>query len=141
MSPENSAEPQEETTNLPATRFGKAEPAPEAQPAEGNATSPDDISPEPPNDAEVLAEQEETPTPSTVHSAAPAGTTEDDELKAGREKYGEFYIGMWGDRPNFGCPYCNYADISGNGFMELHVLAMIDSGDLRHMAALQLRGE
>lgn len=134
MSPDKQSTPadeQEATANEAAATPPETTTAPSAV----------DVSPEPPNEAEVLAEQEEALPPSTVHSAAPAGTVENDELKKGREEYGEYFIGMWGDLPNFGCPYCSYASIDGNGFVELHVLGSIDAGEIRHMAALQLRGE
>lgn len=104
-------------------------------------TSIDDVSPEPPNADELLAEEEEAPPPSTVHPAAAAGTTpEDKALAAGRDEYGEYFIGMWGEHPNFGCPYCAYAVLDRNGEVELHVLSMIETGNLAHMAALQLKG-
>lgn len=107
-------------------------------------SSLDDISPEPPNEDEELAEQEEAPAPSTIHPSAAAGTTIDDEdLVNGREKHGEYFIGYWYDKPNFGCPYCPFSTVEtgGNGLTELHVLAMIEAGNMAHMAALQLKGE
>lgn len=117
-----------------------AETAQEPEPAVGQSI--EDISPEPPNEAETLAEQEEAPPPSTVHPAAAAGSTlEDEALVAGRKEHGEYFIGMWDVKPNFGCPYCYYSTIESNGDVEIHVLTQIETGDLRHMAALQLKGE
>lgn len=117
------------------------EPAPAEPPAQ-EPTPPAviDDSPEPPNVFEDLAEEEEVPPPSEVHPSAPAGTVKDKDLEAGRKEHGEFFIGMWGDKPNFGCPYCSYSTLN-NGEVELHVLSMIDSGNLEHMAALQLQQE
>lgn len=55
----------------------------------------------------------------------------------------EFFIGMWGPKPNYGCPYCSYATLSstddgedGHGQIELHVLSKIDAGDFVHRQAL-----
>lgn len=111
----------------------KAEQAPAAaEPAPAPATE----------EPAVEEDEEEALPPSTVHPSAPAGTTADDkDLVAGRKQYGEFFIGMWYDHPNFGCPYCPYSTVEqgGNGLVELHTLAMIDSGDLPHRAALALK--
>jgi hypothetical protein len=114
------------------------------EPTVTQGTTTEDISPEPPTEDELLAEEEEAPAPSTIHPSAPAGTTnEDEDLAAGREEHGEYFIGLWNGIPNFGCPYCSFSTIEqgGNGLVELHTLAMIDSGELKHMAALQLKGE
>lgn len=52
---------------------------------------------------------------------------------------GEYYIGLWCNIPNYGCPYCAYATVSGPGAVELHILAYIDKGDLSHSKALELQ--
>lgn len=125
----------------------EAQEGPDPEQALPPASGPDDISPEPPNEEEVLAEEEETPSPSTVHPSAAAGTTEEDEeVVNGRKEYGEYFIGMWSDLPNFGCPYCPFSVLgsrheptTGNGEVELHVLTQIDSGEPRHLAALTLK--
>lgn len=117
-----------------------ATPAPTPTEVPTEALAANDTSTEPPNEHEELAVEEEALPPSLVHPSAAAGTTEDSDLKAGREKYGQYFIGMWYHLPNFGCPYCAYSTIDSNGDVELHTLSMIDSGDLRHMAALNLEG-
>lgn len=52
---------------------------------------------------------------------------------------GEYYIGLWSGLPNYGCPYCPYATLDGPGQVELHILAMVDAGNPRHMKALELK--
>lgn len=52
---------------------------------------------------------------------------------------GEYYTGMWGDYPNFGCPYCMFATLDGNGAVELHILERVDQGNEAHMKALEAK--
>lgn len=82
--------------------------------------------------------EEVLPDPSDVH---PAASVEVRRATLDTSEYGKYFIGMWGPKPNFGCPYCPYASIEGEGDVELHILSKIDSGDLKHMAALELEGE
>lgn len=100
------------------------------------ATEPEPDSADEPNEEQ----DEEEPEASTVHPSAAAGTTEE-TFAVGRAEHGQYFIGMWGEHPNFGCPFCSYASLDLAGDIELHILSMIESGDLNHMAALELKGE
>jgi hypothetical protein len=51
---------------------------------------------------------------------------------------GEYYIGLWSGHPNYGCPYCSYATLSGSGAVELHILSKVDQGNPRHLKALEI---
>lgn len=51
---------------------------------------------------------------------------------------GEYYVGLWSGKPNYGCPYCLFATLEGNGRVELHILEKIDQGSIRHQKALEL---
>jgi hypothetical protein len=56
---------------------------------------------------------------------------------------GKYYDGMWSGIPNYKCPYCHYAVLGrtperGDGAIELHILTRIDTGDPRHLKALEL---
>jgi hypothetical protein len=51
---------------------------------------------------------------------------------------GEYYIGLWSGLPNYGCPYCGYATLSGSDSVELHILAKVDQGNSKHLKALEL---
>lgn len=74
----------------------------------------------------------EAPAPSSVHPAAAPGFEEADV----NPEMGQFFIGMWYTKPNYGCPYCAYASIEGSGDVELHILSKIDSGDIKHRVYL-----
>lgn len=54
---------------------------------------------------------------------------------------GEYYIGLWSGLPNYGCPYCSYATLQGPGAVELHILARIDQGNIKHFKALEPKKE
>ncbi len=73
--------------------------------------------------------------PVSDHPAAAEVATEA-EVEAAKTA-GEYYIGLWYDKPNYGCPYCSFSTIEGSGAVELHILSEIDSGKLTHMAALE----
>lgn len=72
--------------------------------------------------------------PISNHPAAAAHASEE-EVAAAKE-YGEFFIGLWGDKPNFGCPYCYYATIEGAGAVELHIMDKVNAGDIPHRESL-----
>lgn len=102
----------------------EAEAAPESEPA---------AEPEPEGEAQdedVLDAPKEEPLRSTVHPAAPAGFTEADA----DPEMGQFFIGRWFGKPNYGCPYCTFSTLDGTGAVELHILSKIDSGDIKHRA-------
>lgn len=52
---------------------------------------------------------------------------------------GEYYNGLWNDLPNYKCPYCMYATLSGDYAVEMHILAKVEQGHPRHMSALELK--
>ena len=52
---------------------------------------------------------------------------------------GEYYIGLWSGKPNYGCPYCGYATLDGSGSVEIHILSKIDQGNLKHLVALDTK--
>ena len=78
----------------------------------------------------------ETPAPVTVQRRHPAAGSEPPFPLADP---GEYYIGLWAGKPNYGCPYCSYATLAGPGAVELHILARIDQGHPKHLKALELR--
>lgn len=82
------------------------------------------------------ADSEEVAEPK-IHPAAADGVT----VEVPDDPEEKYFIGMWGDLRNYGCPYCPYATIGsgegdGNGTVELHILSKIDAGDIKHRAAL-----
>lgn len=81
---------------------------------------------------------EEEVQPSTVHPSAAAGTTEED-LAEGRTEYGQYFIGMFTEgKPCFGCPYCSWSTIDGDGSgaVEMHIFEQLNAGNIRHMEGL-----
>lgn len=58
----------------------------------------------------------------------------------------KYYEGMWGNIPNFKCPYCPYASIglgdggTGHDAIQFHIDSMINAGEPRHWAAAQEGG-
>lgn len=62
-----------------------------------------------------------------------------DEPKYPLADPGDYYIGMWGKLPNYGCPHCGFATLKGTGDVEIHILTMIEIGDLKHQKALEIK--
>jgi hypothetical protein len=52
---------------------------------------------------------------------------------------GEYYIGLWANYPNYGCPYCMYTTIEGSGAVELHILTRLDQGSVTHLKVLDIK--
>lgn len=93
---------------------------------------------EPKQDSEDREEDPPTDTPAPTPIAEPE--PEPPEVFPLADA-GPYYIGMWGEYPNYGCPYCLEAHLAdtpeqGTGIIELHILSKIDQGDVRHMEAL-----
>lgn len=125
--PQPDAAPVEETPAAPSPT--EAAPAATAPAPE----SPADLTPEEALTAATEEPEVELPA-SEIHPSAPAGSLKADLPKDAEE----YFIGMWGDKKNYGCPYCTFASISGPGEVDLHVMGMIDSGDVKHTEALRL---
>lgn len=78
--------------------------------------------------------EEPTPAPAIVQTHPSA----DDGPPFPLAEPGEYYIGLWSGKPNYGCPYCGYATLSGSDAVELHILSKIDQGHPRHLKALEV---
>lgn len=103
---------------------------------EPEAGSVEDIKQE---EQELLLHKEDLP--STDEPSGPPPTEAEADAPFPLADAGPYFIGMWGDYPNYGCPYCLEAQLAdspeqGTGIIELHILSKIDAGDVRHMAAL-----
>jgi hypothetical protein len=127
--------------NLSADR--KAERS--AREAEAEAAVDDELTAEPEFELERTAEPEPEPPASFVAatSAVPLAPTRHPAAGDGTPfplaEPGEYYIGLWSGKPNYGCPYCGYATLDGSSVVELHILAKVDQGNPRHLKALELR--
>lgn len=104
------------------------EPEPEPVPEPEEEPNEPESAPEPEDEDEL--EAEEAPLRSAVHPAAAATFTAEDVTP----DKGQYFIGLWHGKDNFGCPYCSFSSIEGNSTVELHILSKIDSGDIAHRA-------
>lgn len=104
---------------------------------DGQPAQQEEGAPDPTNDTAETAATIETPAVEVrIHPAAAEG--ELPALPDGADP--EYYIGLWGKTPLYGCPYCTYSSIQGSGAVEFHILAKLDTGDLAHRKALELKG-
>src|SRR5664279_477044 len=81
---------------------------------EPSAALPPAESPPPAQPAETLAEVD--PPAWSGHPSAEKGVPRFPLAEAG-----QYYIGLWCNLPNYGCPYCSYATIEGPDAVELHI--------------------
>lgn len=92
--------------------------------------------PEPELEPVLEAEPEPEPEATPVEVKHPAA---DDAPPFPLADPGEYYIGLWSGLPNFGCPYCGYATLSGSDAVEIHILSKIEQGHTRHLKALEIK--
>jgi hypothetical protein len=50
---------------------------------------------------------------------------------------GDYYIGLWSGKPNYGCPYCGFATLDGPKAVEVHIESKVNQGNKRHPEILE----